>query len=85
MGRLSIELPEQQHKQIKALAALRGLSIKDYILEKTLPAESEETTDDEALNQLVAFLKPRIDSARQGKASKLSMNKIIAKAKSRHR
>jgi hypothetical protein len=36
MGRLSIEITKQQHQQIKAIAALQGMSIKDYILQAVL-------------------------------------------------
>ncbi len=84
MGRLSIELPEHQHKKIKALAAWHGLSLKDYIIEKTLsvPAAKE---GDENLKELMDFLAPRIESAKQGELSKQSMSGIIAKAKSQRR
>jgi hypothetical protein len=84
MGRLSIEIPEHQHKKIKALAAWRGLSLKDYIVERTLsvPAESQ---DDPALQDLMDFLAPRIESAKRGELSKLSIASIIVKAKSQRR
>lgn len=47
MSRLSIEINPEQHRQIKTLATFAGLSIKDYILQKTLPSKSKEmeTTD----------------------------------------
>jgi hypothetical protein len=84
MGRLSIELPEHQHQKIKALAALHGLSLKNFILEKTL---SSNTVSDEeaALRDLMKFLEPRIAEARRGEVSKLSMKEIISKAKSMRR
>ena len=84
MGRLSIELPEDQHKKIKALAAWNGLSLKDYIIERTLsvPMEGQENT---ALKELMGFLAPRIESAQQEDLSKLSMDGIITKAKSKRR
>ena len=47
MSRLSIEIDPDQHRQIKTLATFAGLSIKDYILAKTLPAKApapEDTT-----------------------------------------
>ena len=46
MSRLSIEIDPEQHRQIKTLATFAGLSIKDYILSRTLPVitESKETT-----------------------------------------
>ncbi len=36
MSRLVIEIPDKQHRKIKALAMLRGTTIKDLILEKVL-------------------------------------------------
>ena len=46
MSRLSIEIEPEQHRQIKTLATFEGLSIKDYILQKTLymGAHVEEDT-----------------------------------------
>ena len=47
MSRLSIEIDPDQHRQIKTLATFAGMSLKDYILEKTLPtkgAGSDTTT-----------------------------------------
>ena len=32
--RLVVELPESQHRAIKAKALLRGISMRDYVLEK---------------------------------------------------
>ncbi len=43
MSRLSIEIDPEQHRQIKTLATFAGLSIKDYILAKTLPTASDAT------------------------------------------
>ncbi len=40
MSRLSIEIEPEHHRQIKTLATFAGLSIKDYILAKTLPAKA---------------------------------------------
>ena len=84
MGRLSIELPEHQHKKIKALAAWHGLSLKDYIIERTL-ATPTGSVDGTALKELMDFLAPRIESAKQGDLSKQSIDSIILKAKSKHR
>jgi hypothetical protein len=36
MSRLSIEIDTEQHRQIKTLATFAGLSIKEFILRKTL-------------------------------------------------
>jgi hypothetical protein len=86
MGRLSIEIPEHQHQQIKAMAALRGVSIKEYILERTLaPLPSGSVSPDEAaaLAQLEALLAPRIAAAGRGEFSVGTMDEIIGKARLR--
>ena len=44
MSRLSIEISPEQHNRLKAAAALHGQSIKDYILERTLPPLPEDET-----------------------------------------
>ena len=51
------------------MAAMGGLSIKDYILEKTLPstAAKEPYTEEEikAVSQMEKFFTPRIEPARR--------------------
>ncbi|MEQ1704978.1 MAG: hypothetical protein ABL867_03275 [Rickettsiales bacterium] len=86
MSRLSIEISEQQHQQIKAMAAISGLSIKDYIIEKTLSPEEEPYSPEElvALDRLNEFLAPRIEQAMRGEFSKLDISQIIEKAESMH-
>ncbi|MGD8911635.1 MAG: DUF1778 domain-containing protein [Candidatus Thiodiazotropha sp.] len=71
--RLSIEVTQEQHKRLKAAAALQGKSIKDYVLERTLPGLEEQT----ALQDLEAFLKPRIDAAKKGQFSTESIDTIF--------
>lgn len=50
MNRLTIEIEPEQHRQIKTLATFAGMTIKDFILCKTLsppnvqPPQSENTT-----------------------------------------
>ena len=43
MSRLSIEIEPDQHRQIKTLATFAGMSIKEFILTKTL--SPKDTTD----------------------------------------
>jgi len=48
MSRLSIEIEPEQHRKIKTLATFEGLSMKDYILQKTLymgDRVEEDTTE----------------------------------------
>ena len=60
--RLSIDITQEQHKVLKATAAMQGKSIKDYVLERTLPDEEA------ALKELEAFLKPRVEEALRRRA-----------------
>jgi S-methylmethionine-dependent homocysteine/selenocysteine methylase len=77
--RLSIEIEDFQHQQIKALAAMAGMTIKDYILDRTLPSVTEQ----EALTQLEKFLAPRIAAAELGQVSNSTIEEIIAQARAR--
>ena len=72
--RLSIEITQEQHQKLKALAALQGKSIKDYVLERTLPANDQEA----ALRELEDFLKPRLEAAKRGKWSEQTVDEIVA-------
>lgn len=74
MSRLSIDLTPEQHQKIKAVAALQGKSIKEYVIAQILPTSSDE---DIALNELEALLDERIKSARAGKISKKSVEEIF--------
>lgn len=75
MSRLSIELTSEQHNRLKAMAALQGQSIKEYVLERVLSPES--VSSDKALRQLEAFLAPRIDEAEKGKVVNQSVGSIF--------
>lgn len=83
MPRLSIDITPEEHQKLKAIAALKGQSIKDYVLNRTLgeaPA-LEGMTEDEAFSALTEFLKPRIDQARRGELSDKSMDDIRREAR----
>jgi hypothetical protein len=75
--RLSIELTEQQHQQIKATAALQGKSLKDYAVERLLPMTEDEK---QAMAELKALLLPRIERARRGEVSTQSFDEIVEEA-----
>lgn len=77
--RLSIEVTQEQHQRLKAVSALRGQSIKDYVLERVFqPLPSTNAKDnEEALRQLEAFLQPRIDAAKQGELADKSVLEIF--------
>lgn len=74
--RLSIEVTTEEHQRLKAVAALQGKSIKDYVLERVLPATitADET---QALQELEAFLEPRIQAAAHSRGTGLSVMQIF--------
>jgi hypothetical protein len=37
MGRLTIDIPESTHHHLKVMAANRGITIRDFVLEKIIP------------------------------------------------
>jgi hypothetical protein len=71
--RLSIEISSEQHKRLKASAALQGKSIKNYVLDRTLPDMDEQS----ALHELEGFLKPRIEAANKGYFSSKSVDDVF--------
>jgi len=54
---------EDEHKKLKAMAALRGQSIKDFVFERTLGTDE---TDNDALVELERLLDRRIEAAQAG-------------------
>lgn len=83
MPRISIEVTDEQHKRLKAFAALRGQSIKDYVLEQALPSngDHDQLSEEEALRELESFLKPRIEAAERGEIVSKSVTQIFEDAR----
>lgn len=77
MSRISIEVTPDQHKRLKAVAALSGKSLKDYMLEKTLPVEDDEEL---AMQELLEYLRPSIEQAERGEFVNDSLDKIFQEA-----
>jgi hypothetical protein len=78
MPRLSIDISPEDHQKLKAIAALRGLSIKDYVLGRALgdaPALAG-MSEDEAFMTLANFLEPRVEQARRGQLSGKPLDEI---------
>ena len=84
MSRLSIEVTPEQHQQLKAIAALHGRTLKDYILERTLPRlpPVESLSEEEALQRLETLLRPRLAEAERGEVVADSVEQIFAAARS---
>lgn len=74
MSRLVIDVSGEQHQQIKTLAALQGKTIKEFVLEKVLPAADE--SEGAAWEQLKEILLGRIEEAQQSGPSSKSLNEL---------
>ncbi len=74
MSRLSIEISSEQHQKIKALSALQGKSIKDFILTKLFSEDNE--AEQTAMAQLEGLLLSRIKQAKNTPVSSKSIQQI---------
>ena len=81
MSRISIDVTPREHQKLKAMAALQGKSIKDYVIERTLGLD-EDRSEAAALKELEVLLDTRIRSAQNGAVSKRTVGEIF---KSAHR
>lgn len=75
MSRISIDVTDEEHKKLKAMAALRGKSIKDFVLERTLNGDYRDET---ALRELEELLDGRIREAEAGHLSRRTAKEIFA-------
>lgn len=67
MSRISIDVTDAEHAKLKALAALKGQSIKDFVLSRTI----EDVELQPHLAELEALLDERLDRAhREGYSTK---------------
>ena len=73
MSRLTIEVTEEQHQGIKALAALQGKTIKEYAIQRLFAFTPEEK---QAMLELKALLDQRIANALRGEVSDKSISEI---------
>ncbi len=74
MSRLTLDITDQQHQNLKALAALQGKTIKEYALERLFPGDAEA---DPAWQALKALLGARIHEGLAGKLSTKSIDEIL--------
>ena len=79
MSRISIDVTPREHQKLKALAALQGKSIKDYVIERTL-GQDEATGEAAALKELEVLLDSRICSAQSGAVSRRTVGEIFQRA-----
>ena len=74
MSRLTIDITEQQHQSLKALAALQGKTIKQYAIERLFAVDG---SSDQAWHALRALLSERIAEGLAGKVSTKSIGVIV--------
>ena len=74
MSRLTIDISEQQHQSLKALAALQGKTIKQYAIERLFPGNVD---NDPAWQELRGVLTARINDGLAGKVSASSIGDIL--------
>lgn len=74
MSRLTIDITDQQHQSLKALAALQGKTIKQYALERLFPATAD---GDAAWQELRTLLGERIAEGLAGDVSAKSIDAIV--------
>ncbi|HFW3352549.1 TPA: antitoxin [Salmonella enterica subsp. enterica serovar Eastbourne] len=74
MSRLTIDITDQQHQSLKALAALQGKTIKQYAIERLFP---DDAGADLAWQELKILLENRINNGLEGKVSTKSIGDIL--------
>jgi hypothetical protein len=81
MSRLSIDIDERQHQQIKAMAALQGKTIRDFVVERVLPplptSTDEEGDDTPAWQAFRSLMQDRIAEADTDAISERTFQEIF--------
>jgi len=75
MSRLTIDITDQQHQSLKALAALQGKTIRQYALERLFPVSQSD--EDQAWQELKAMIEQRIASGLAGDVSAAGIDAIV--------
>ncbi|QWW70998.1 antitoxin [Rhizobium sp. WYJ-E13] len=74
MSRLTIDITDQQHQSLKALAALQGKTIKQYALERLFPGD---TDGERAWEELKTLMNTRVNEGLAGKVSTKTVGEIL--------
>lgn len=74
MSRLTIDMTDQQHQSLKAMAALEGKTIRQYAIERLFPGDE---TADQAWAELQGLMKARVQSGLAGKVSTKGVADIL--------
>lgn len=70
MSRLTIDLTDEQHKHLKAVAALEGKTMRQFAVERLFPVKDELDEDWERFRE---FIGKRVDDAMASEPSKRSI------------
>ncbi|WP_117195860.1 antitoxin [Rhizobium terrae] len=74
MSRLTIDITDQQHQSLKALAALQGKTIKQYALERLFPGD---TDGERAWEDLKTLMNTRVNEGLAGRLSTKTVGEIL--------
>lgn len=74
MSRLTIDMTDQQHQSLKAMAALQGKTIRQYAIERLFPGDA---SGNQAWQELKALLGQRIAEGLAGHVSTKSIGAIV--------
>ncbi|WP_105370775.1 antitoxin [Neorhizobium huautlense] len=74
MSRLTIDITDQQHQSLKALAALQGKTIKQYALERLFPGD---TDGERAWEELKTLMNTRVNEGLAGRLSTKTVGEIL--------
>ena len=81
MSRISIDVTPEEHQRLKAMAALQGKSIKEFVLECTLGA----ARGSEDLAELEALLDKRLSETDKQGVSSRGVDDIFRRAREESR
>lgn len=74
MSRLTIDITDQQHQSLKALAALQGKTIKQYALERLFPGDAD---GERAWEELKTLMNTRVNEGLAGRLSTKTVGEIL--------
>lgn len=74
MSRLTIDITDQQHQSLKALAALQGKTIKQYALERLFPGDTDA---ERAWEELKTLMNTRVNEGLAGRLSTKTVGEIL--------
>ncbi|MEW4402120.1 antitoxin [Agrobacterium tumefaciens] len=74
MRRLTIDITDQQHQSLKALAALRGKTIKQYALERLFPGDADA---ERTWGELKTLMNMPVNEGLAGRLSTKTVGEIL--------